>query len=166
LIIWAGVVFFLAAILTSLSWSRPAQSLHGIIGTGLTWAIGWAVLWGAVLLIMAGFDLLEGWDLRYTVRAIPGVAGVGFAAGSGFGVVLSVFERDKKLENLSFKRVALWGGIGGLALAAVFGLQYLPQTVVLTLLGVGSATGSVALAKRADRKLMEGDEPLPALEGE
>jgi hypothetical protein len=134
------------------------RRIRGIIGTGLIWAVGWAALWGAVLLIMSGFDLLEGWDFWYTVRAMLGVAGVGFAAGSGFGVILSLLERHKKLEDLSFRRIALWGGIGGLALAAAFGLQHLPQTIVLTLLGIGSATGSVALAKRADRKLIEGQE--------
>jgi hypothetical protein len=144
------------------------RRLRGIIGTGLTWAFGWAGLWGALLLVMAGFNLLEGWDFWYTVRAIFGVAGVGFAAGSGFGVILSIFERNNRLENLSFKRISLWGGIGGLVLAAMFGLQHLPQTIILTLLGVGSATGSVALAKRADQAelLEDDDEPLPALERE
>jgi hypothetical protein len=94
------------------------------------------------------------------------MAGVGFIAGSAFGVLLSVLERHKKLEDLSFRRIALWGGIGGLVLAAGFGLQHLPQTIVLTLVGIGSATGSVALAKRGiEPELIEGDEPLPALEG-
>ena len=144
------------------------RRLRGVIKTGLTWAVGWAALWGAVLLIMSGFNLLEGWDFWYTVRAVLGVAGVGFAAGTGFGVILSLLERHKKLEDLSFRRIALWGGIGGLALAAAFGLQHLPQTIVLTLLGIGSATGSVALAKRGSlTTLIEGDEEaLPALEGE
>jgi len=143
------------------------RRLRGVIKTGFTWAIGWAGLWGVVLLIMAGFDLLEGWDFWYTVRAELGVAGVGFIAGSAFGVLLSVLERHKKLEDLSFRRIALWGGIGGLALAAGFGLQHLPQTIVLTLLGIGSATGSVALAKRgSDPTLLEADDKrLPAIEG-
>ena len=147
---------------------RFLRRIRGVIGTGLTWAVGWAGLWGAVLLVMRGFDLLEGWDFSYTVRAELGVAGVGFVAGSAFGVILSILERHKKLEDLSFWRIAMWGGLGGLALAAIFGLQYLPQTVVLTLLGVGSATGSVALAKRAgEAKLIErADDHLLGLEEE
>jgi hypothetical protein len=115
---------------------------------------------------MAGFDLLEGWDFWYTVKVELGMAGVGFIAGSAFGVLLSVLERHKKLEDLTFWRIALWGSIGGLAIAAGFGLQHLPQTIVLTFVGIGSATGSVALAKRSDTKLLEGDDDLPALEGE
>ena len=130
--------------------------------------MGWAGLWGLVLLTFAGLGRLEGWDFWFTVKAELGMAGVGFIAGSAFGVLLSVLERRKKLEDLTFWRIALWGSIGGLAIAAGFGLQHLPQTIVLTLVGIGSATGSVALAKRSrDPDLIEGEEePLPALEGE
>jgi hypothetical protein len=143
------------------------RRLRGIIGTGITWAVGWAGLWGGVLLIMAVFNLLEGWDFWYTARAILGVAGVGFVAGSGFGVLLTAFERNKRLGDLSFRGIALWGGLAGLVLAAAFGLQHLPQTIALTLLGIGSATGSVALAKRGEPNLIEGDEEeLLAVEGE
>ena len=135
------------------------KRIRGVIGTGLTWALGWAGLWGVFLLVMAGLGRLQGWDLWFTVRVELGMAGVGFIAGSAFGVLLSVLERHKKLEDLSFRRIALWGGIGGLLLAAGFGLQHLPQTIVLTLVGIGSATGSVALAKRAsDSKLVEGED--------
>ena len=42
-----------------------------------------------------------------------------------------------------------------------------PAVLTITLLSAGVSSGSVALAKRADKKLIEeGDEPLPALEGE
>jgi hypothetical protein len=143
------------------------RRLRGVIKTGLTWAVGWAGLWGVFLLVMAGLGRLEGWDFWYTVKAELGMAGVGFIAGSAFGVMLSILERHKKLEDLSHWRIAMWGGLGGLALAAIFGFQHLPQTVVLTLVGVGSASGSVALARRGgDRKLIEGeDDPVLNLEG-
>jgi hypothetical protein len=141
------------------------RRLRGIIGTGLTWAVGWAGLWGAFLLVMNGLGRLQGWDMWFTVKVELAMAGVGFIAGSAFGVLLSVLERHKRLEDLSFWRIAMWGGIGGLVIAAFFGLQVLPQTIVLTLVGIGSATGTVALAKRgSDTKLIEGDEDLPALE--
>ena len=146
------------------------RRLRGIIGTGLTWAVGWAGLWGAVLLVGAGLGRFQWLDFGSFVTAELGVAVIGFIAGSGFGVLLSILERHKKLENLSFRRIALWGGIGGLALAAIFGLGLpnLALTIVLTLAGIGSAAGSVALAKRAsDTKLIEGEEdPLLSLEGE
>ena len=143
------------------------RRLRGIVGTGLSWALGWAGVWGVFLLVMAGLGRLQGWDFWYTVRAELLVGGGGFIAGSVFGVGLSILERHKKLEDLSFRRIALWGGVGGLILAAGFGLQHLPQTIVLTLLGIGSATGSVALAKRgSDPTLLEADDKrLPAIEG-
>ena len=88
-------------------------------------------------------------------------------------MVLSVLERHKSLEEITFKRIALWGGIGGLAVIALLSvlygvpvIRYLAPVILYTLLGVGSATGTVALAKRADRSLIEGGEELPALEGE
>ncbi len=138
------------------------RRIRGAIGLGLTWALGWAGLFGMVLLIMAGSDLLEGWDLLYTVRALLGTGAAGFIAGSVFGVVLSILEGRRTLEELSLWRIAMWGGLGGLAFAAVLGPQYLGEVIALWLLGVGSASGSVALARRdAEPKLIEGDEEPP-----
>jgi hypothetical protein len=111
---------------------------------------------------------LSGWDFGLILRAEFLVGGAGFIAGSAFGVVLSILERHKRLEDLSLWRIALWGGLGGLAFTAVLGPHLLVEVIVLTVLGVGSATGTVALAKRgSEQKMIEADdEPLPAIEGE
>ena len=145
--------------------NRLLKLIRGVIGTGLTWAIGWAGLWAALFLVMRGFGLMEEWYFWYPVGV---TAVIGFIAGSSFGVILSVLERHKKLEDLSLWRIALWGGLGGLALVAVIGVKYLAPAIVLTLLGVGSATGSVALTRRgSETKLIEGDDrSLPTLEGD
>ncbi len=92
----------------------------------------------------------------------------GFVGGSSFGVVLSILERHKSIEDLSLWRFALWGGLGGLAFAVTLGPAYLSPVIFFTLLGVGSATGTVALAKRGiEPTLIEGDdESLLSLEGE
>jgi hypothetical protein len=143
------------------------KRLRGVITTGLTWAVGWAVLWGVPVFILSRFGVFEGFTMRVFLLADLAVAGGGFIAGSAFGVFLSIFERNKRLEDLSLKRIALLGGLGALALVAIFGITLWLPIVVLTGLGVGFASGSVALAKRADTKLIEGDdESLPALEGE
>jgi hypothetical protein len=112
--------------------------------------------------------------------AISGIV-FGFVAGSSFAVILSLTERRRRLDQLSLKRVALWGGIGGAALSLFFAPYFLgagfPLGLLITtyfvplgitgLLGAGFASGSVALARRAGPKLIEGDhEGLPALEGE
>jgi len=136
------------------------KRIRGVIGTGLTWAVGWAALWGLVLLTMAGLGRLEGFDLWATLRAELLVGGAGFIAGAAFGAVLSVLERHKRLEDLSAWRIALWGGLGGLVFLAVLGPQYLVEVIVVWLLGVGSATGSLALARTGgEPKLSEGVDP-------
>ena len=159
------------------------RRLRGVIGTGLTWAFGWAGLYGAFLLAAWAFGAEAQWELSLVLRLVFNVGTFGFLAGSTFGVVLSIFERHKSLEDLTFKRIALWGSLGGLAVIAMLSVLYgtpvftfLTPVILYTLLGIGSATGTVALAKRADTKLIEGedpvlslegeDEPLPALEGE
>ena len=102
------------------------RRIRGLIGTGLTWAVGWAVLWGVPVLIAAGFGALEGLTAGMFLIGALFVAGCGFIAGSAFGMILSVFERKKRLEELSLKRIALMGGLvgglGGSALVAIFGI--------------------------------------------
>ena len=161
------------------------RRIRGIVGTGLAWAVGWGGLFGAIILgvilwgaVFGPDDALEGLELFPLLKMVYGAGQVGFLGGCAFGAVFSVLERHKNLKEITFKRVALWGVLGGLAVVALFyaiygtpigGIQYV-------VLGIGSATGTVALAKRADRKLIEGDgdseesleayEDLPALEGE
>ena len=145
------------------------RRLRGIIGTGLTWAVGWA---GTVV----GVYLLFGGSLQFIGMAAFIGSTWGFIAGVGFAVILSIVERRHILADLSLWRVALWGGIGGtllfLVTVLILSLVGSPQGGVLIwvvmniLVGAGFASGSVALAKRSDTKLIEGGEPLAALEGE
>ena len=93
------------------------------------------------------------------------VGASGFLAGSTFGAVPGVLERHKSLEDLTFRRVALYGGLGGLAVVAALSIllgkpvfSYLTPVIFYTVLGVSSATGTVALAKRADTKLIKAEE--------
>ena len=145
------------------------RRLRGIIGTGLTWAAGWMGLIGLVVFpVLALFGAPIFSDFGLYLKNVLIVGELGFIAGGSFGLVMTALERRKKLEDLSFFRIALWGGIGGLALAAITGDTYLGPIIVFTVLGIGSATGSLAFAKKAHQKeLAKGDdEPLPALEGE
>jgi len=146
------------------------RRLRGIIGTGLTWAVGWAG-------VTVALNLLGGVPLRYIgLIAVSGVVR-GFIAGGAFAVILSIAERRHTLEDLSLRRVALWGGIGGSLLllstmpimvsmgAPVFSM--LGGLVTSALLGAGFASGSVAMARRADAKLIEGgDDSAFLLDGE
>ena len=150
------------------------RRLRGIVGTGLTWALGWA---GATTV----FSVILGAPLGRLVGVATTGAIFGFIAGGTFAVILSIAERHHSLADLSVRRVALWGGIGGVALVLGFAPQFLgsgmsPQQMVNAyfiplvlngLLGAGFASGSVALARRSETKLIDGDEdPVLSLEGE
>ena len=151
------------------------RRLRGVIKTGLTWAVGWA---GSTTV----FSVILGTPLSRMVGVAFNGAIFGFIAGGTFAVILSIAERRHSLADLSLRRVALWGGIGGIALILGFAPGFLGSGISLQqmvtsyfiplvlngLLGAGFAAGSVALARRgSEPKLIEGDdEPLPALEGE
>jgi hypothetical protein len=143
------------------------RRLRGILGTGLTWAFGWAGV--SVVLSMLG-----GLPLQYFGQVVLSGLFRGFIAGGAFAVIFSIAERRHALEDLSLKRVAVWGGIGGslVFLAAVpillsvgfpIGGMLVP-IATNALLGAGFASGSVALARWGDKELTDGEEPLPQLE--
>jgi hypothetical protein len=146
---------------------RLLRRIRGIIGTGVTWALAWVGLG-------AGIGALTGFPLSYLLRMAMNNSVAGFIAGASFAVILSVAERHHTLEDLSLRRVALWGAAGGallsfLPLAFGIPLAYLLGPLVINVgIGAGMATGSVALAKRGeDRRLSPGvaDRPL-GLEGD
>lgn len=143
------------------------RRIRGIIGTGITWAMAWVGLG-------AGLGALAGLNLGYLLRMAMGNSIGGFLAGVSFAVILSVAERNRSLEDLSLRRVALWGAGGGLAislipLAAGIPVAYLLGPLMINAgIGAGMATGSVALARRAEgRRLVSGLEgSLLSLEGD
>lgn len=139
------------------------RRLRGIIGTGFTWAVGW----GAAF---TGLRALFGFPYDNLLEAALNGSILGLAAGGSFAVILSIAERRRTLDQLSLRRVAAWGGVGGMALllllTPVVFASGLPLVELLTLyltllalnasLGAGFATGSVALAQRDDMKMLEG----------
>lgn len=141
------------------------RKLRGIVGTGLTWAVGFGV---------AYVGLFAGFGFPYGNLFEAGVNGVilGFCAGGSFATILSIAERRRTLDQLSVRRVAAWGAIGGMALLLlftplVFGsgrpigdvlTSYLVQLSFMGILGAGFSTGSVALARRGDLDLLEGED--------
>lgn len=148
------------------------RRLRGIVGTGLIWAVGWA----GINLGLGVAVILMGTPLGNLSPIV--LAGIiqGFFAGSAFAVILSITERRHALDELSLQRVALWGGIGGmiLLLPAIPFLVPIgsPMNTILVplvidgLIGAGFASGSVALARRGDKELTEGEDPALMLEGD
>jgi len=120
-----------------MTWLR---SIRGALGMGLTWACGWAL------------------------------------AGLGIGVA----ARHRRFDELSLPRVAVWGALGGLLLACfpallgLVGLAHLREglewwrlTAMVAgptiLLGSASATGSLMIARKAERQALGAGDDLADL---
>ena len=88
-----------------------------------------------------------------------------------FAVIVIVAERHRRLEDLSIPRIGLWGALavllltGGLELAVSGAMDWV-TVLTLSVIAGGLSSGTVALAKRSNTNLLEGDDDLPALEGE
>ena len=140
------------------------RRIRGIIGTGLTWAFGFAAFNSIVALFQGG-----GWGSFLGASTIGGF--FGFVLGSGFAGILSLTERHRTLGELSLPRVGLWGAIGGFLFTVAFNLVfggtiYWGAVLTVALVSAGFSSGSVALAKRSDTRLIEGAaETLPNLDG-
>lgn len=152
------------------------RKLRGIVGTGLTWAAGWGVLFGGIFASL-------GSPLGAVLEAVVGGAFLGLFAGGSFAIILSIAERRRTLEELSLRRIALWGGIGGMSLLLAFSplalarlidaglplramVSFLLPMGISGILGAGFAAGSVALAKREDVRTIGEEEMGTLISGE
>jgi hypothetical protein len=135
------------------------RRIRGAVGMGLTWALVWApvaVLIGLIVDPDGSMD--EMWPV---IGAYPG-----FLGGVVFSVVLAVAARRRGLEDLSLGRVALWGAAAGLLVGVLpftigepttdVPLWLLASLVIgtITLLSAVSAAGSLALARRAEKRAL------------
>lgn len=138
---------------------------------GLTWALGWAVAGIAIGVSSILLPFLP-WNAFFEVfdAPLPALAIPGFFAGVFFSVVLGIAERRRRFHELSLPQFAAWGAAGGLlltlfpfALVAV-GLASragssvsTPQilsviTIPFVLLSAGSASITLLVARRAERR--------------
>jgi len=147
--------------------NRLIKRVRGVLGTAFTWALAWIGLG-------AGLGALAGFPLSYLLRMALNSSVAGFIAGASFAVILSVAERNQSLEDLSLKRVALWGAVGGLLLSVIpmaFGVPVpylLGPLVINSGIGAAMASGSVVLARRdgSQRFIPGRNDALFSLEGD
>ena len=143
------------------------RRIRGAVGMGLTWAVGWAIIGGAIMegIVDPNGKILDMWP---QTLAIPG-----FLLGVVFSMVLMIAEGSRRFDELSLSRFAALGAVAGVALGAlavaagVFpAVPLLLRAAVvigpLTVLSAASAAGSLALAKMAeDRGLLAADVQRP-----
>jgi len=126
------------------------RRLRGAIGTGFTWAAAWSVA-GMVLAAATRFQA----DAPFPI--IFGV--LGFTAGVIFSAVLALTEGRRRFDEMSLRRFAGWGAVGGLLLSAIFSkaasLELRDVLAIAPTFALASAlcaSGSLALARRAERR--------------
>lgn len=113
---------------------RWARRLRGAVGTGLTWAAGWAVAG-----IGIGASTLLPWHpfgsfLKVMDAPLPAMAIPGFFAGLFFAAVVGVAARRIHFKDISTAQFVAWGAVGG-ALLVLF-------PFLLVAIGLASTEGS------------------------
>lgn len=142
-------------------WGRR---IRAALGMGVTWAVVWSFA-GAVLARVPGFYS----DLPFALLFAP----LGFITGVIFSVVLVVSEGRRTFDRMSLSRFAAWGVVSGLFLSGIFVAgaalrganmwgEFLVFGPALSVASAVCAAGSLALARRADRRELPGSGANPS----
>ena len=129
-------------------WKR----LRAAMGIGLAWAAAWFAA-GMVLLFIVGFGAAD--------VPFPLFFGLlGFLAGTTFSAILGLVAGKRRFDQMSLPRFAGWGAAGGLLLSSAIVLLsgeggFLGLGTVFAIAGATSAAGTLALARRGERQLLE-----------
>jgi hypothetical protein len=143
------------------NWGRR---IRAAIGMGLAWGAAW---FGAGILLarVPGFYS----DLPFALLFAP----LGFVTGIVFSGILVVIAGRRRFDRMSFSRFAGWGAVSGLLLSGIFVVgaalrgetlwgEFLVFGPVLAMASAVCATGSLALARRAERRELPGPSEDPA----
>lgn len=141
------------------------RRVRGVFVTGLLWAVVWGILGCVVMLaqVISHPRPVEPSLSRLILLSLTFFGVWGAVSGSVFAIALAIAERQRRIEELSMKRVALWGATGGAILPAVgtaatvlsgAASRLQPDVAVLfaitALLGALCASATLALARRGD----------------
>ena len=130
------------------------RRIRAAVVTGFTWAVAWAAV-ASVLAHAPGFNS----DLPLAFLFAP----LGFISGVVFFAILAVMERGRRFERMSLSRFWRWGAASGLLLSGIFVVgaalrgasvvgEFLTFGPILIVLSSGSAAGSLAIARHAERR--------------
>jgi hypothetical protein len=142
-------------------WGRR---IRAAIAMGLTWAIVWSGA-GALLARVPGFSS----DLPFALLFAP----LGFITGIIFSGILVGIEGRRSFDRMSLSRFAWWGAASGLLLSGIFVVgaalrgaalwgEFLVFGPPLAIASAVCAAGSLAVARRAERRELRGPSGNPA----
>lgn len=123
------------------------RRIRGAIGMGFIWAAAWFAV-GFVPRWVFGINS----DLPFPLL----FGGLGFIAGVTFSGLLVLTEGRRRFDQMSLRRFAAWGAIGGLLLSALFAKaaslgwgDVLAIAPTFALASAVCASGTLAVARRA-----------------
>ena len=142
-------------------WGRR---IRGAIGMGLVWAAAWFGA-GVLLARVSSFNP----DLPFALLFAP----LGFLTGIIFSGILVAIEGRRTFDRVSLSRFTGWGASSGLLLSGIFvvaaalrGSSVWGELLLfgppLTMASAVCAAGSLALARRAERRELPGPTGGPA----
>jgi hypothetical protein len=129
------------------------RRVRGAVVIGILWALAWGLIGGFVMeaIVDPNGRIADIWPM---VLGIPG-----FFGGVIFSVMLGMAEGRRRFDELSLARFGVWGAVTGALLGVLGGVTIGLSPLILvplTLLGAASATGSLALARKGEkRELLE-----------
>jgi hypothetical protein len=153
---------------------RWLRVIRGMIGTGLIFATGVGVV-ASMILVLPTWLLLGGDSGREMLVMVIKSSIWAFPIGVAFSGVLAITARGLPFDKLSLPRFAALGAGGGLLLFGFLAVNAwqawsvsdaIANLALLTLLGGGSATATLMLARRAESALKSGDEARSLGEGQ
>ena len=143
------------------NWGRR---IRAAIGMGLIWGAAW---FGAGILLarVPGFYS----DLPFALMFAP----LGFVSGIVFSGILVGIEGRRSFDRMSLSRFAGWGAASGLLLSGIFVVgaalrggavwaEFMVFGPPLTIASAVCAAGSLAMARRAERRELRGPSGDPA----
>lgn len=128
------------------------RRMRGAVGMGLIWAVAWAIVGGGVMeaFVDPNGAILDMW---------PQTLGIaGFIGGAVFSIVFGIAAGRRGFDELSLVRFGALGAVAGVAVGAFLMTIGAPAMIIApaAVLCAGSASGSLALARRAkERELLD-----------
>ncbi len=151
---------------------RWLRVIRGMIGMGLTFSAGVGVV--ASMIAVLPWLLLGADSGREMIRLVIASSIWAFPIGVAFSGVMAITARGRPFDKLSLPHFAALGAGAGLLLFGVLAVNAwdswsvttaIANATIFVLLGGGSATATLMLARRAGPALKSGDESRSLGEG-